>query len=368
MAGSIGARELAPRHLRSSGRSSPPSSAGLEHEAGVLERQPQRERGVEQPPRSSACPSAARRACPSAPPSIASRNTRRVDADRARERDRLGRWPRSAPRIQWLSTSLSRVAAPGASPSQRVSRADRVEDRVDLRAHVGRARREHDELGLLGRLLGAQHGRVDVGRCRARRASAARRSVPFEPDRAHLRPHRARSRSVAAPAAATASASASMVTRRRRPSAASAGLATTSRRARPAAAPSRGVRFQARTSGRRRARLRAIGEAHDPGAEERDGGHGDRAYPCGERSYTASPMATGEHARDFPLFPLGIVALPSEFVPLHIFEDRYKTMIAECLDVGSRVRDRLALGRRACARSAAPARSPRCSSSSRTAA
>ncbi len=36
--------------------------------------------------------------------------------------------------------------------------------------------------------------------------------------------------------------------------------------------------------------------------------------------------------RDFPLFPLGIVALPSEVVPLHIFEERYKTMIGECLD------------------------------------
>jgi Lon protease-like protein len=35
--------------------------------------------------------------------------------------------------------------------------------------------------------------------------------------------------------------------------------------------------------------------------------------------------------RDFPLFPLGIVALPSEAVPLHIFEERYKTMINECL-------------------------------------
>jgi Lon protease-like protein len=34
--------------------------------------------------------------------------------------------------------------------------------------------------------------------------------------------------------------------------------------------------------------------------------------------------------RDFPLFPLGIVALPSEIIPLHIFEDRYKTMIAVC--------------------------------------
>jgi Lon protease-like protein len=34
----------------------------------------------------------------------------------------------------------------------------------------------------------------------------------------------------------------------------------------------------------------------------------------------------------FPLFPLGIVALPTESVPLHIFEDRYKRMIEECLE------------------------------------
>jgi Lon protease-like protein len=42
-------------------------------------------------------------------------------------------------------------------------------------------------------------------------------------------------------------------------------------------------------------------------------------------------------SRDFPLFPLGIVALPSESVPLHIFEDRYRRMIERCLggDPGS---------------------------------
>jgi Lon protease-like protein len=34
---------------------------------------------------------------------------------------------------------------------------------------------------------------------------------------------------------------------------------------------------------------------------------------------------------DFPLFPLGIVALPSESVPLHVFEARYRTMIEQCL-------------------------------------
>ena len=40
----------------------------------------------------------------------------------------------------------------------------------------------------------------------------------------------------------------------------------------------------------------------------------------------------GSTVRDFPLFPLGIVALPTEIVPLHIFEERYKTMIGECLE------------------------------------
>src|SRR3954454_20836753 len=39
-----------------------------------------------------------------------------------------------------------------------------------------------------------------------------------------------------------------------------------------------------------------------------------------------------EVVRDFPLFPLGIVALPHEIVPLHIFEERYRTMIGECLE------------------------------------
>ena len=34
----------------------------------------------------------------------------------------------------------------------------------------------------------------------------------------------------------------------------------------------------------------------------------------------------------FPLFPLGLVMLPTELVPLHIFEDRYKEMIGRCLE------------------------------------
>jgi Lon protease-like protein len=39
--------------------------------------------------------------------------------------------------------------------------------------------------------------------------------------------------------------------------------------------------------------------------------------------------------RDFPLFLLRIVAIPHELVPLHIFEERYRTMIGECLERGT---------------------------------
>ena len=39
----------------------------------------------------------------------------------------------------------------------------------------------------------------------------------------------------------------------------------------------------------------------------------------------------GALASGFPLFPLPMVVLPAELVPLHIFEERYKTMIGECL-------------------------------------
>ena len=41
-----------------------------------------------------------------------------------------------------------------------------------------------------------------------------------------------------------------------------------------------------------------------------------------------------ESIEGFPLFPLGLVLLPGEAVPLHIFEERYKVMIGECLEEG----------------------------------
>ena len=43
---------------------------------------------------------------------------------------------------------------------------------------------------------------------------------------------------------------------------------------------------------------------------------------------------TAQPPGEFPLFPLGIVALPSEAVPLHIFEQRYRIMIEGCLQAG----------------------------------
>jgi Lon protease-like protein len=43
-------------------------------------------------------------------------------------------------------------------------------------------------------------------------------------------------------------------------------------------------------------------------------------------------MSMAQTITDFPLFPLGLVALPTEAVPLHIFEERYKAMIAKCLE------------------------------------
>src|SRR5438105_13882336 len=43
---------------------------------------------------------------------------------------------------------------------------------------------------------------------------------------------------------------------------------------------------------------------------------------------------SAEQVRDFPLFPLAMVALPNEVVPLHIYEERFKTMMEACLASG----------------------------------
>ena len=46
----------------------------------------------------------------------------------------------------------------------------------------------------------------------------------------------------------------------------------------------------------------------------------------GEAAYSAGMEEIG-------LFPLGIVLLPTELVSLHVFEDRYKELVGECLEL-----------------------------------
>ena len=38
-----------------------------------------------------------------------------------------------------------------------------------------------------------------------------------------------------------------------------------------------------------------------------------------------------EYGENIPLFPLNVVLFPGMMLPLHIFEERYKFMIGECL-------------------------------------
>jgi Lon protease-like protein len=52
----------------------------------------------------------------------------------------------------------------------------------------------------------------------------------------------------------------------------------------------------------------------------------DEATAWTVAAYSSSAVA------EIGLFPLELVLLPSERVPLHIFEDRYRELIAECLE------------------------------------
>src|SRR5207302_869829 len=78
-----------------------------------------------------------------------------------------------------------------------------------------------------------------------------------------------------------------------------------------------------------------------------------RATDHGPRTIDARPFATVLQSRRWglavaevllPLFPLEVVLLPEAPLPLHIFEDRYKRMIGECLDAQSQGSDREEFG------------------------
>ncbi|MCH2412496.1 MAG: hypothetical protein MK189_05940, partial [Acidimicrobiales bacterium] len=49
----------------------------------------------------------------------------------------------------------------------------------------------------------------------------------------------------------------------------------------------------------------------------------------------AGSLSTREGRRTEAVFPLGTVLLPTAFLPLHVFEPRYRTMLADLLE-GSR--------------------------------
>ena len=44
---------------------------------------------------------------------------------------------------------------------------------------------------------------------------------------------------------------------------------------------------------------------------------------------------TKQTIRNLPLFPLKVVLFPGSLLPLHIFEERYKTLINECVENGA---------------------------------
>jgi Lon protease-like protein len=60
------------------------------------------------------------------------------------------------------------------------------------------------------------------------------------------------------------------------------------------------------------------------------------AYFDGARQHEAEPTAPAREARKLgmkiALFPLDVVLFPGALLPLHIFEERYKEMVSECLD------------------------------------
>lgn len=56
------------------------------------------------------------------------------------------------------------------------------------------------------------------------------------------------------------------------------------------------------------------------------------AHPAGCTRLVGTGLGQNESMPEIGLFPLGLVLLPGERVPLHIFEERYKELIGECLE------------------------------------
>jgi Lon protease-like protein len=80
------------------------------------------------------------------------------------------------------------------------------------------------------------------------------------------------------------------------------------------------------------------GEQHPVGTERYDdaagsgGTEGSAGFDASDRptSFPGVPGGAGRVA-EIPLFPLDLVLFPNMILPLHIFEERYKTMINQCV-------------------------------------
>src|SRR5579885_2178471 len=61
-----------------------------------------------------------------------------------------------------------------------------------------------------------------------------------------------------------------------------------------------------------------------------------QAYPAGRAAPLPGGAARVMEPVDLPLFPLSTLLVPSMSLPLHIFEPRYRQMIAACLRADQR--------------------------------
>ena len=188
--------------------------------------------------------------------------------------------------------------------------------------HEERAERDRADEGRRGRLC-----RVGVAARIATGREAAGEGAPGSPGsrRGGAPPARAARRAAPMPCRSASSSSIALV-------ATSSGSSS-----RPSA--SRCARKTSESASSPRA-VSAPAQAHQAPSRRRTAvGSSSPSLAATRRTLASESAATSGHdtiravprLRDVPLFPLGIVLLPGEVLPLHIFEPRYRELVARCL-------------------------------------